>query len=141
MFTINFKGTPFERNGENLLLGSIEGPGLSEDFWSPLNYWQAEQYRAQWKDGVARLLGGDSSALVVSMRDPKQANFINWWLLYPVENQVHLQNQMLLLEDLKQPFNEEDIYSFIRPYRAYSEDGEKLSEWKFPMTDISGVGV
>lgn len=130
MFNICFRSAPFTRDGEDLLLGTIEGPGLKEDFWAPLSHWQKDRYESQWREGVRTVLEGQPSALVVSMRNPQFANFVNWWLLYPMDEQIVLQNQMLVLDGLSLPFNEQKIYSFIRPYQSHNEEGEALSEWK-----------
>ncbi|MET3497640.1 hypothetical protein [Variovorax boronicumulans] len=132
MFNIGFRGSPFIRDEENLLLGRLEGFGLHEDFWSPLDYWQEEQYEVQWRQGIQRVLDGKISALIVSMRDPELSNFIDWWLLYAFEDQVIFQNQMLFLQNLRAPFNTDDIYTSIRPYRRHNLEGEALSEWRVP---------
>ena len=132
MFNIYFRGNPFNRDGEDLLLGTIEGPDFKEDFWSPLGYWQKNQYESQWRSGVINTLNGKPSALIASIRDPKYANFINLWLLYPFGEDIALQNQMLALESLQEPFDEQKINSYIRPYLSHNEEGDTLSEWRIP---------
>jgi hypothetical protein len=134
MFNICFKGAPFQRDGEEVLLGRLEGPGLNEDFWAPTSYWTKARYESQWRQSVKTALAGRPSALIVSIRDPRYANFVNLWLMYPMADQILLQNQMLALENLSPPLNEEDIGSSVRAYQSHNEDGEALSQWSIPRT-------
>ncbi|WP_317135412.1 hypothetical protein [Paracidovorax oryzae] len=91
---------------------------------------EKNQYEMQWRDAIKMVLDGRPSALITAMRDPKYARFINWWPIYPVEDHFRLHNQMLLLEGIKDNFNEQDIYINVPPYTNINIDGELLCEWR-----------
>ena len=137
MFNIFVKGSLFDRDGESFLLGAIEGPDLQEDFWAPMGYWGRERYESQWCDGIRTLLAGRPAALVVSMRDPGIANFIDLWLMYPMGETIVLQNKMLVLSSPSVAFDERGIDASVPVYREYDEDGDRISQWEMPRKHFS----
>lgn len=42
---------------------------------------------------------------------------------------VHIQNQILFLDELEKPFLETNPYEFIRARETVSDEGDKISEW------------
>lgn len=69
------------------------------------------------------------STLITSMRNPGTANFIEWWPLHPSGEQITLRNQILFLDRLVIPFQQDDPYRHIAEYKAHSGDGDPVSEW------------
>ncbi len=103
----------FESEGDRVISGSLAIGGFSEDFYASLSYWHRDNYLYQWREGLGRLLSGKRhSAVVTTMYNPSNANFIFWWVMYLIGDNVHIQNHVLLLEELERPFDEADLYSF-----------------------------
>lgn len=69
------------------------------------------------------------------MYEPEDANFIFIWVIYFYDNEVHIQNKVLFLDEHKY-FKIEKINNYIGPRNTHNEDGMKISEWK---TDIKSV--
>jgi hypothetical protein len=108
-----------------------------ERFESPFDFWTAADYERQWVEGVTRILHGASkSVLVTSMIQPEAANFIMWWPMYRSDNAVIYRNHILLMDQVKQPFEINNLYSFV-PDRADSVDEEhSISEWTLDLDQL-----
>jgi hypothetical protein len=75
--------------------------------------------------------------LITTLYDPANANFIFWWPMYRRGEDILVQNQMLLLMEIEELLDPDNPYSFISEYESSNEDGEKISEWKISVEDIS----
>ena len=117
-------------------LGIIRMGDFQETFNASLSYWNAGQYRRHWLKAVTRLVGTETtSCLITSMFDPAVANFIIWHPMYRQGDVVHIQNQILFLEEQPKPFNERDPFSSVAERQTRSEDGE-VSEWSVSIKDL-----
>ncbi len=136
-FSIALSKDQFESDNEMVALGWLKIGEFEENFHASLSYWDREEYLSQWGEALERLEKGKSrSALVTSMYDPETANFIRWWPLYLIGDNVHFQEQILFIPDLEQPFDETDLYKFVQQRETDSEDGGKLSEWTLKLKAI-----
>jgi hypothetical protein len=121
---------PKKRLGVLSVEGEIEIGDFRELIYMPLDYWSVEDYERQWREGIERLKTHDTSCLVATIHDPKIRRYINWWLLYKIENKVYVRNY-LLVEDMYEErignntFTIENCYDFINP-RFVSA---RASEW------------
>jgi hypothetical protein len=70
------------------------------------------------------------------MYDPNTANFIFWWVMYLIGDDVHIQNHVLFLDELERSFDENDLYSFIPERETQNEEGESVSEWVVGLSSI-----
>jgi hypothetical protein len=126
---------PKKRWGAINVKGQIQINDFIEDLYLPLDWWNATQYEEQWKKGLSRLKGHDTSCLIVAIHDPNTRPFIDWWKLYKVGNKIYIRNQLVFNEIYQElignnPLTLENCYSFIPPRGSiYDEDGNKLSEW------------
>jgi hypothetical protein len=84
----------------------------------------------------AILEGRNKSAFITTMYDPTTANFIFWWVMYLVGNDVYIQNHVLFMDELDEPFDESDFIKFVPERETVTEDGEPISEWKVSIEDI-----
>ena len=92
---------------------------------------------SQWKEGIERLLRREkNSAIVTTMYNPGTANFMLWWVMYLIEDDVFIQNHMLLLCELERPFDETDLYSFVPKRKIQTEEGVPISEWSVSLSAI-----
>lgn len=77
------------------------------------------------------------TALVSNMHDPEKANFIFWWVLYPVESDVYIQNQILFLNELKIKLSIDNLFEHIHPRSTVTDEGVAISEWVSSKQDIA----
>jgi hypothetical protein len=137
-FSIKLSGQVINGDGEEIALGAIRIDDFEEAISCPLSYWKQDEYLQQWCEGLKRLVENDvPSAVVTSMYDPKFANFIMWWIMYPIGDVVYIQNQILFMEDIVDDFSLENIYKFIPARETINEDGMPISEWTISRRAVS----
>lgn len=118
-------------------IGQITLGEFSERFESPLGFWLKEDYQHSWRDALSRLVGGaEKTALFTAMHDPAFANYLTWWPLYREFDIVFVHNQLLFLNQLAEPFQIESFDKFVTPRATINEDGNKISEWSVPLSDV-----
>ena len=119
-------------------LGRIAVGGFSETFEMSLAFWNAEEYRASWRDALEMLGRRDDAiaCLVSSITDPSTSNFVFCWPLYRNGDDVFVQNAVIFLEDLTESFDPARPWLSVRPHTSVDEDGNRISEW---LTDVSQV--
>jgi hypothetical protein len=136
-FFIKLSENIFESEGDSVSLGSLKIGSFEEEFYASQSYWNRKQYISQWQEALERLLKGkDKTAIITSIYDPKTANFLFWWVIYLIGNNVHVQNHVLFLEDLDERFDENEPYKFIPEREIQTEEGEQISEWIIDIEDI-----
>lgn len=117
--------------------GRIELSGSIERFFSPVSFWTREQYIDNWKHSFAEGYKSKThSALVVSMRDPRQANFLILWVLYYRGDRVFVQNRILFLEDIIEGFKISNLNDYIDERATVNEEGVRISEWEVSLEDV-----
>ncbi len=122
---------------EKCYYGQIVIGEFSEQFNSPIEYWNASDYRKQWTEALQRITGGaDLSCLITSMKDPQSAEFIVWWPMYRVGKTVFIQNQLMFLKDVRGEFEESNPYLLIQSRETMTDDGEPISEWETTVVAI-----
>ena len=120
---------------EPSVTGLITIGDYQEEFVVSLLTWKVDDYVRQWKAGLERLKHESASCLVAAMRDLDVSDFINWWILYRIDDDVYIQNQMVFADDAQRP-TEENIYACIPERVTVNEDGYRISEWKISFSDI-----
>jgi hypothetical protein len=122
---------------EPVVSGRIKIGVFEEAFCCPITYWDGQRYVRQWRAALRRLIDGESkSALVTSVRDPKVANFLFWWVAFLDGNEIVIQNHVLFLEELTVPFDVNNLYAYV-PEMAPVEPGEPPpSEWRTNVREI-----
>lgn len=122
---------------EPVLKGEIEIDGYTESFFASTEYWSRNEYISSWKKSLKRgLREGDHAVLVTSMRDPEASNFIFYWVIFIEGEQAYIQNRILFLEEMSEPFDPEKISSYVSRRTEFNEDGLEISQWKTDMTSI-----
>lgn len=117
--------------------GRIRIDEFREEFETSLEFWSPADYRRQWSRALEGLVaGGDRSALITSITDPQTANFIFWWPLYRVDEDIVIQNGVLLLDELTGPFDPERCEAFVPEREQTGESGEQISEWRTSLAEI-----
>jgi hypothetical protein len=129
--SISISNSVIKHEGDLVASGNLIIGEFFESFHASLSYWNRLDYLSQWRSGLERLLAGENRSVIISsMYNPRNANFINWWKMYLLGDTVYIQNQILFLDELTAPFNENDIYSSIPERETETEDGDKISEWQ-----------
>ena len=130
-----------EPRPHNLAWGRITIGDFSETFEADLSYWSPERYCQQWADATRRLVAGDGrAAFITSMYPPESANFIWWWPAWREGTRVLVQNQMLLFDQLDEPFDEADPYRSLGVRSRTTEDGYGISTWEAGVAEVEAFG-
>jgi len=117
-------------------------------FRAPLSCWREQDYEAQWRDGVERLVAGaESSALVVEWDYPADEQWVMFFPLFRLDGttvavQKRLwpgitsfwQRRVLRRSFRLQP---EEIYGVVGSYSAETEDGDPMWEVRLPLSDFA----
>lgn len=137
MLEISLNKIPICSERDDVLLGEIRINDFSEFFHASLSYWSREDYISQWKRALKMIQDGKSeSALITNMYNPKYANFIIWWVLYRDKKKVAIQNYMLFMDNLEEPFRADRFEQYIPERKLFTEEGEPISEWEIDISDI-----
>lgn len=126
---------PKKRQGVLSVLGRLTLHDFEESLYVPLDWWSIEDYENQWKEGLDRIKNHDQSCLIATIHDPTIRPYIDWWILYKIDNKIHVQNQLLVADIYQKkignkPFTKESCYSFISPRKSMSGiAGVPISEW------------
>ncbi|HLX53220.1 MAG TPA: hypothetical protein VKR58_04740 [Aquella sp.] len=126
---------PKKKWGALSVKGEIQINDFKETLYIPIEWWNTKNYLTQWQEGIKRLTDHDTSCFVVAIDNPKLRKFIEWWVLYKVNNKIYVQNQIIVADIYTErignkQFTVQSCYDFI-PERGepYDEDGNKISEW------------
>ena len=137
MFFIGFK-TPArtDEEGWQHAIGGIELGSESDGFASDLSSWSQRDYEAQWREGIARLGAGErSSALITSYAGPAAA-FHFMWPMWRVGKDIVFTERLVPGEAIQASNIAESFYRAVGERRSQSEDGEQISEWLVPFSEV-----
>ncbi|MFT7682661.1 MAG: hypothetical protein ACI935_002138 [Moritella dasanensis] len=134
-FNISLENDIVEYYGEKVVFGTIEIGDFKEVFHASLSYWDRGYYLYQWKIALERIFNGEASTAIVScMYHPEKSNFLFWWPIYVVGDDVIFHNQSLNFNLCSPPFDESSMHKSIDDRVAELEEGEdRPSEWKTTM--------
>jgi len=137
VFYIGFKSGPrVDGEGWRHAVGGIELGPDSDSFYADLAAWTLADYEAQWREGIARLAAGErSSALVTSYGGPTAA--FHWmWPMWRVDDKVVFHEHLVPGEAVTEPHVAAHFYAAVGERRTRSDDGEPVSEWAVPFSDV-----
>ncbi|MBL4637596.1 MAG: hypothetical protein JKY56_27315, partial [Kofleriaceae bacterium] len=64
------------------------------------------------------------------------ANFLCCWPLYRVGGDVVVQQQLLMLDGIRESFSFERLEDFVDPRESIDEEGNAISEWTTTIHDV-----
>lgn len=134
-FSIKFipGNVPDLKAGEKAAYGIIQIGDFEERFIACLNFWSVDDYQRHWNEAIKRLNNQyPQSCLITSLTNPKTTNFINWWTVYHVGENLYFQNQILFMAKLVIPFDPQNPFEHIPIRKTTTEDNHPISEWKLP---------
>lgn len=106
-----------------------------------LTLWNRERYEQQWRNGIQRLLSGASRSCLISSLWKTQNKFEGeWWTIYRQEDRVAVRNQLIRPSIFNQNFanfDPDDPYPSIPDRQDLTEDGQHISEWSLPFSQIT----
>lgn len=116
--------------GETAVFGIISIGDFVENIYVGLTSWSRGQYEQQWRMAVARIVAGaDRSPLIVSYVEPPLANSVMLWPIYRDGETVYIQNRLLFLDQLSEPFSADRPWDFLTDRKTISANGDRISEW------------
>jgi len=122
---------------ESRKLGVITIGSFTERFVAATDYWNVTRYRRHWHEAITRILQNyTTSALITSMYDPREANFIHWWPMYRLGDTVQFQHHVLFLNQLDTPFDPNDPFRFVPERVIVNREGQKIIEWSASIADL-----
>jgi hypothetical protein len=111
---------------------------FNERFETSLEFWSIGDYQNQWKDALEGVLAGQKkTCLLTSINDPKFANFYFCWPLYREKDHIYVQNSLLFLDEIKEPFDLSNPHQYVHDRETVSEEGYRISEWEVSLADIT----
>lgn len=120
--------------------GAIRIGDFEERFESSVEFWAPERYESQWAEALGRLsVKTPKSCLITSIADPTSANFLFWWPMYLIGQEIHFQNHLLFFSEIKGAFDPTNPYVHIPERTILSEGGEPVSEWVLPFSEVVGA--
>jgi contact-dependent growth inhibition (CDI) system CdiI-like immunity protein len=141
-FSICFTGEPDQYLGDDpnvpYAMGRIVAGGLDEGFASTLYEWSKSDYEAQWLRSLEQLIVGSTKvALITQYVNPSESSNLEWWALYRGENDmVYVQNHLRFYDQLGSDFSVADASRFLAERITVNGDGNRISEWEVPFTEI-----
>ena len=138
VFSISLSDKQYSVENDLCASGEITIGDFSEKFHASLSYWTHQDYVRQWLSALNKIttFENNKGAIISSMYNPISANFICCWVMYRLGGLVYLQNHILFLDDLSTPFDERNIEKSIPDREQVTEEGERISEWRIPLSDI-----
>ena len=109
-----------------------------ERFESPTYLWPVERYEHQWLDAARRLVdGAPSTAFFTAVHAPDDTEYHRWWVMWREGHQVHVQEHLLLVDQLPLPLVLSNPYRAIQPREQISDEGDPISEWSLTVDDLT----
>jgi len=120
-----------------LARGEIRAGQFHEQFEASIEFWNKIQYQIHWHTQILKILDkNDKSCLITSITNPSTANFIFWWPIYKIGDLCFIQNQILFLDKLFEPFDPANPCRYVPDRQTITEDGDPISEWVISLNDL-----
>jgi len=119
----------------------LEMGDSSRCFLLDLSAWDIDDYEAQWRHGLERMVqGAASTALMSAYRDDPGAPQV-MWALWRSEGHVYVQEHCLLPGELDDPFDPSDPYPHVGERIPAGELGPCMPEWRFDVGDLFAASI
>jgi hypothetical protein len=123
--------------GIKAIYGKIYLGDSYETFTASLASWSPGDYERHWEAALRRIASGaGQSALITSYVGSSLEDFLIWWPLYRERDTIYIQNQMLSLDQLSNPFSTERPWESLRERQTTNSEGLQISEWATSIQSI-----
>ncbi|MFD7918151.1 hypothetical protein ACFV3R_02820 [Streptomyces sp. NPDC059740] len=136
-FSIAFTGQVADYD-PSVAVGEITLGEHGETFHAEVGFWQISDYESSWASALARVTSESviTSCLVTSISNPEHANFIAVWPMYRFGDTIHVQNQMVFLDELTEPFDPARPWDYVDDFEVVDEDGNDISDWVVSVSEV-----
>ncbi|MFY1678346.1 hypothetical protein [Streptomyces sp. WMMC905] len=103
-----------------------------------LSFWSVDGYCRSWESALREIERSSkaTSCLISSITDPVASNFISCWPIYRDGDAIQVQNSLIILDDLDEPFDPQEPWRHVGPHREIDEDGNRISQWVTSMSKV-----
>jgi contact-dependent growth inhibition (CDI) system CdiI-like immunity protein len=137
MFDLYFsEGPTADDDGWWHAVGTIVLGEDRDGFAVSLEWWGRAAYEQQWLAAAKRLVNGAERVMFLGSYNGPEAAFHFAWPAWRDGDLVHVQNWLVLTEQLPTPFEPDEADRFVRRRQTISEDGEPISEWDVSLADV-----
>lgn len=125
------------QSGEPVIECTIALGRERERFFTPVSFWARESYISQWKLSFREgMRTRRHSALITSMRDPLNMNFVFLWVLFYEGEKVFVRNKIIFLDEIDGEFNPDKVNEYVGSRIEFNEDGQRISEWVVSLSEV-----
>ena len=137
MFYIGFvTASRIDAHGEPYCEGELTAEDHSERFRSDLRTWRKSDYESQWKQGVARLLAGaESSVLVTCLRREGDESSVELVPLSRRGGTVTVGERAVITEPLSEPLDLAVVYDIVAERGVAAE--RALAQAEVPLRQLA----
>jgi hypothetical protein len=118
--------------------GRIHIGDYYETFFASLDGWTPAEYCEHWRAALTRIVDGEAQSVLITSYQPAHILSV-WWPLYRVSDVVFVRNELLIYEQLKEPFDVGAPWNLIRERRALTDEGLPISEWTTSVAEIKAA--
>ena len=137
MFDVYFaEGPAVNDEGWWHAFGTIVLGEAHDGFEISLEWWGRTAYEQQWLGAAKRLTNGAACVMFLVSYNGPNAAFHVGWPAWRDGDRVHVQNCLVLTEQLPTPFNPDESHRSVGVRETVSEDGERISEWDVSLADV-----
>lgn len=137
MFEIKFLSPP-EESQIRPLTGQIKINRFTENFQVSNFSWLPQDYMEQWESAINQLLKKkNSSAVIISeITSPCKNDVVRSYILYRINDTVHVQSRLFPLKGIKGRFNIEKLAEYAGPRETETPLGDVIPEWTADIKDF-----
>jgi hypothetical protein len=138
VFYIGFtSGARVDNEGWQHARGELTLGSAVEGFESDLGTWSMGAYEAQWREAIARLLSGASSAVLLTSYRGPGAGYHFMWPMWREGSVVHFQERILFVEEIPDGFDPAQVYDYVGERITVDDEGRRVSEWSLPLGQLA----
>jgi len=135
MFDIRFIDEPNPED-ESLALGELVLGASTERFQSELTYWSRSAYEQSWSAALQHFATNrDRTVLITSYNGPQAAHHFAW-NLWRLGDYVIFQERLYLVGEVAPELDSTEPWNSSPERSTFSEDGQRVSEWRVPLSDV-----
>jgi hypothetical protein len=129
--------TGWRHAGGELMLGSAG----RRCFLVDLRVWDIRDYERQWREGVGRLIQGETTTALMSAYRGEGEETHHLWALWREGSEVYVQEHPVVPGELDAAFDPRNPYPHVGDRIRASEHGLAISEWRLDFTEVIAANL